>query len=575
MRLELIMSSASHLKTDFPWDKDAWEEVNMAPKHLHEMIRAMCEEQARSLGKTRIDMEVVNLLKGDHGSSRAGGDAASGSRRVSAGGGSAAGAGGASGGGRMAAGSGAVSAGVGSAGASAGDSGQAALGGGQLGSESDIFQDLYAQEGVDPLTAAFLKRSPPHITLPSVRVPAEQLQQSWLDALQNTLPSQRRRSLYVHVPFCRSRCTYCPFYLMAYREEAAAEYVELLLRDIELTVAQIPHFDADSGGEYQAIFFGGGTPSDLSAEQLGRLLRALRRHFPLSHDCEITVEGRVANFDADKARACRDAGATRISLGVQTFDTRVRQAVGRIADESEVCRTLEALGSIDGLALNIDLMYGLPGQGHKQWEHDLAQVNALGGIHGVDLYELKKIPGSPLARAQSLGRIAEGEDLAARAHMYAYGAQALESAGWERLSCCHWGRSGNRQNRYNVYAKSGAVCVPFGTCSGGRVGLLSVGGPQTVKDYQEALDRGQKPLFSARCLSEMAAVHDRIAGQLEFGRLDPEAVRPGLGGYLQPLLQQWQSCGLLERAGDTGWALTLAGRFWVKELSSRLARAVA
>lgn len=200
-------------------------------------------------------------------------------------------------------------------------------------------------------------------------------------------------------------------------------------------------------------------------------------------------------------------------------------------------------------------------------------VNSISGIRGVDLYELKKIPGSPLTRAQSMGRVEEGLDMAQRALMYEEGANFLEAAGWERLSCCHWGRGGNRQNRYNVYAKSGATCLPFGCSSGGRIGRMSMGGPQDVKQYREMLERGEKPLSGARLLDPIGIVHDRIAGQLEFGRLDPEAVSPGLSAKLGPLLSQWERSGLLE-SSETGWGLTLAGRFWIKEISSRLARAL-
>lgn len=591
------MESADASAAELPWDSEALDEMQQAPRHLHEMIRAMCEEHARGLGKPRVDMEVIRVLKGDrgggrHGSGNAAGGAMNRNRQGAPGGIVAKRSGHSATGTDAHAGNNAGSLESASADVDTANTGADNTTNGSepsnrvaayhsqanevepLGDSLDPFLDLYAQEGVDALTEAFTHRSPPHISLPAVRVPAEQLQQTWQEALRDELPQQRRRSLYLHVPFCRQRCSYCPFYLMSYREDDAAAYVDLLLRDIELTASQIPAFDADSGGEYQAIFFGGGTPSDLSGEQLARLLRALRRHFPLSRDCEITVEGRVVGFEADKAQACRDAGATRISLGVQCFDTKVRQGVGRIANEAEVCRAMEALGAIDGLALNIDLIYGLPGQNMDIWQRDLERVNALGGIRGVDIYELKKIPGSPLARAQSMGRVPRGEGLAQRAQMYAMGAQMLESAGWERLSCCHWGRDGNRQNRYNVYAKSGASCLPFGCCSGGRIGLLTMGGPQDVKDYRKMLDRGEKPLASARRVSDFALLHDRIAGQLEFGRLDPESVQPGLRAYLLPLLEQWTRSGLLEQGRGAGWGLTLAGRFWIKEISSRLALAL-
>ncbi|MCE8472719.1 radical SAM protein, partial [Rhodovulum sulfidophilum] len=125
---------------------------------------------------------------------------------------------------------------------------------------------------------------------------------------------------------------------------------------------------------------------------------------PLSPDCEITLEGRIVSFGLEKARAAFDAGVNRVSLGVQSFDDRVRRRLGRKSTRSETLRFLEGLVAADCGAVVIDLIYGLPGQDRATFREDLRMAAAL-GLDGLDLYALKTIPGTPLLLAQEKGKL--------------------------------------------------------------------------------------------------------------------------------------------------------------------------
>ena len=125
-------------------------------------------------------------------------------------------------------------------------------------------------------------------------------------------------------------------------------------------------------GPVHAVYFGGGTPTALEAEDLERLLKAVRTHLPLANDCEMTVEGRLHNFGPEKMEACFAGGANRFSLGVQSFSTKIRRTMGRLASQEEVLRRLELLKSYNQAAVIVDLIFGFPMQSMDVWMDDIA-----------------------------------------------------------------------------------------------------------------------------------------------------------------------------------------------------------
>mgnify|MGYP000302839662 FL=1 len=150
------------------------------------------------------------------------------------------------------------------------------------------------------------------------------------------------------------------------------------------------------------MFFGGGTPTALSDADLTRLIRTVRERLPLASDCEITLEGRIHDLSESKVEAALHAGVNRFSLGVQSFDTRVRQSIGRIDDRETVIATLRRMVEKQGAVVIADLIYGLPYQSMEVWENDVRTQFEL-GIAGGDLYQLNVFPGSELARRIDAG----------------------------------------------------------------------------------------------------------------------------------------------------------------------------
>ncbi|MDP3715836.1 MAG: radical SAM family heme chaperone HemW, partial [Burkholderiales bacterium] len=188
-------------------------------------------------------------------------------------------------------------------------------------------------------------------------------------------------SLYIHVPWCVRKCPYCDFNSHEARGTLPEdEYVAALLSDLEFTLPQV------WGRPVLTVFIGGGTPSLLSVSALDALLSGVRARLPLAADAEITLEANPGTVEAEKFRGFRAAGVNRLSLGIQSLNDRHLHALGRIHDAGEARRAAElALATFDNV--NLDLMYGLPGQTQEEAEADIAAVIALAPQH-VSAYHL-------------------------------------------------------------------------------------------------------------------------------------------------------------------------------------------
>lgn len=392
-------------------------------------------------------------------------------------------------------------------------------------------------------------------------LPAESLHDSWQALLKNALP-RNKRLLYLHIPFCATHCTFCGFYQNPLKSDSTERYTDYLLRELGM--------EADSpllqGGPIHAIYFGGGTPSALSAQQLHLIISQLRKILPLAPDCEITVEGRIFNFDDERIDACLEAGANRFSIGVQTFNTRIRQRMGRKADRDQTIRFLTDLASRDRAAVVCDLMFGLPHQTPETWQEDLAIVRQL-PLDGVDLYALNLLPTTPLAKSVENNRV-ELPTLAQQCDFYCSGADSLAQAGWHQLSNSHWARTTRERNLYNLLIKQGADCLALGSGAGGSLQGHAYMQHRSLDNYYRLIDSGQKPLMMMTQASGEHPWRAKLQSGIEVGRLDLSELVAN-PNPLMPLIAQWHQCHLLK---DNSFCLRLtdSGRFWASNMMQAL-----
>ncbi|RIK85026.1 MAG: heme anaerobic degradation radical SAM methyltransferase ChuW/HutW [Hyphomicrobiales bacterium] len=422
----------------------------------------------------------------------------------------------------------------------------------------------YARVGADPVRDAFAARRAVMPWRSRRPLPAGEVEATWARLLADRRAAGPRLA-YVHVPFCANHCLFCGFYRNAYTPQAATAYTDLVIAEIERE-ADAP---AVAAQPVEAVYLGGGTPSALSAAELSRLVAAIRRSLPLAPGCEITIEGRIIHFDAEKVDACLEAGANRISIGVQSFDTAVRRRQGRRAGKEEAIAFIEALRDRDRAAVVIDLLFGLPGQTEAVWREDLA-IAADIAPDGVDLYGLNLIPGTPLHRAAAAGKFPDAPTLADLGGMYRAGSDFLAGRGWRQISNSHWGRTPRERNVYNLRIKEGAECLAYGSGGGGLIGGHSYAVAPDLQTYADGVRAGRKPIEGMRVSDTLQPLRNAVTAGIEVGALDVgalAALAPGadVAGALAPLLRQWQSAGLVALDGDVV-RLTTAGRFWYSNL---------
>lgn len=245
-------------------------------------------------------------------------------------------------------------------------------------------------------------------------------------------------ALYVHFPFCLSICPYCDFDRQATGFDRIEVYLEAVARELEQYAA--------GNTQVHSIFFGGGTPSLLSAPQLGQLLAAARRTFHVRPDAEITVECNPGDADLDKLKAFRALGANRLSFGVQSLDDALLKLLGRRHDSGQA-RQAASWARQAGFNFNLDFMFGLPGQSLKHWQVTLDQAVELGSDH-LSCYLLTLDQRVPMGRDVAAGRLVlpVDDDLA---DMYATTRERLAAAGYVHYEISNWARPG-QASRHNL-----------------------------------------------------------------------------------------------------------------------------
>src|SRR5207248_8293169 len=218
------------------------------------------------------------------------------------------------------------------------------------------------------------------------------------------------RHVYLHVPFCVRRCSYCDFSIAVRKRIPAREYVEAVLQELEIVRAADP--GAVPRGALQTLYLGGGTPSLLPPDAISTLLTSLRDAFnvtPFRDDVEVTLEANPEDVTSETASYWRRAGANRVSLGAQSFDDNVLKWMHRSHDAARIGAAVHALrgAGIDNISL--DLIFALPAELQRDWERDLELALSLGPNH-LSLYGLTVEERTPLARWISRGAIAAPDD---------------------------------------------------------------------------------------------------------------------------------------------------------------------
>src|SRR5690349_2876869 len=261
--------------------------------------------------------------------------------------------------------------------------------------------------------------------------------------------------VYIHIPFCRARCSYCDFATGMYEGDLANRYVRAIVKEIAHWREIESALDADT------IYFGGGTPSLLSAEQIFRIVNAINSRFRIASAAEVTIEINPGELDLSKLRAFHDLGINRASFGAQTFDDKQLRQLGRTHNSEDIGRTFQHLRDAGFANINFDLIAGLPGQTLAGWGDNLEKALWLRPEH-LSLYLLDVHEGTPLADQIRRGAQPKPDDDLA-AEMYRLMVDRVCGAGYEHYEISNFCLRGF-ESRHNSKYWNGAPYYGFG-CS--------------------------------------------------------------------------------------------------------------
>jgi oxygen-independent coproporphyrinogen-3 oxidase len=298
--------------------------------------------------------------------------------------------------------------------------------------------------------------------------------------------------IYVHIPFCSSRCSYCDFATGLYQSELAERYVRAVVEEINSSTWV--------GQRVDTIYFGGGTPSLLQSSQLDGILNALHKHFVVDEAPEITIEINPGSVNAEKLREFCHLGINRASFGVQTFDDAELAKLGRSHDAADALNTFAELRASGFTNMSFDLIAGLPGQSLDGWERNVATALELQPEH-LSFYLLEVHSGTPLAEHIRRGiQPVPDDDLAGV--MYEYMLERAVAGGYEHYEISNLCRPGF-QSRHNVKYWTTAPYYGFGCSAHSHDGhVRRWSNHRDVLKYVSLIEGGMSPVVEEQELSE-------------------------------------------------------------------------
>ena len=289
--------------------------------------------------------------------------------------------------------------------------------------------------------------------------------------------------VYLHIPFCRSKCDYCDFYSMPAGDDLMDRYQKALLTQIKSMVPRL------KGRTVDTIYIGGGTPSYYGEKRLRELLGYLQRHLSVAKNAEITVECNPDTVDLKSMVRLRKAGVNRISLGMQSADPDQLRCVHRVHDPQQVIWAVEDIRAAKIENLSLDLIYGLPGQSMDSWRNTVRAALARHLDH-LSCYGLKVEEGTPLARRVDEEGDMDLPDGDSQADFYLAAVDQIQRAGFRQYEISNFARTG-MESRHNLKYWMGREYAGFGPGAHSYLDGVRYAWPRDLAGYLEALEAGE------------------------------------------------------------------------------------
>jgi oxygen-independent coproporphyrinogen-3 oxidase len=311
--------------------------------------------------------------------------------------------------------------------------------------------------------------------------------------------------LYLHVPFCAAKCNYCAFYSEAGSAAKMDDYVEAVLSELDRSVAALGKCGHSLAPT--TIFFGGGTPSLLPVSLMRRILECLRRYLPLKGVSEWTIECNPSTVSIEKAKLFREFGVNRISMGVQSLDDELLKTIGRVHSVKAAVESYEKLRVAGFDNINLDLMFGLPGQTLEHWRTTLRRTIELQPEH-ISTYCLILEEDTHFWSLLQNGLIKPDEEL--ELAMYELAIETLATAGYQQYEVSNFARNG-RECAHNIAYWEGEEYIGLGPSACSTVGNRRWQNVPDIDRYVEGITRQQSAISFEETLTDELRAAERAA----------------------------------------------------------------
>ena len=358
--------------------------------------------------------------------------------------------------------------------------------------------------------------------------------------------------IYVHIPFCKSKCTYCDFYSRCNLDQRTQEaYLDAVCAHIKESGPLAPGYQVDT------VYFGGGTPSYFGADGLATILTAIRKYFDVAADAEITFEANPDSVSDSLLRRLKAEGFNRVSLGIQCDNDVILEKIGRIHTYTQAEDAYQRIRKAGFQNVSVDLMYGLPGQNLAMWRDTVENVLKLHPDH-VSAYGLTLHPGTPLYEAKDIVSMAD-DDL--QADMYLEMVRIMEKHGYHQYEISNFARQGKR-SRHNLKYWTGGEYLGFGPSAASDFAGKRFKVAESLNTYIKGIREGGSVLEDVQEIPfrERAGEYLMLRMRTTMGISRAEYEKKYLLDFapLQEVLELNQKYGLVRFTNDR-WRLTPEG----------------
>lgn len=375
-----------------------------------------------------------------------------------------------------------------------------------------------------------------------------------VEILNNSdIREKKNGAIYIHVPFCNKICSFCN--MRRSLQKPASNYADLIVREIK-EYAKLEYLKTTT---FDAVYFGGGTPTTLPKEELCKILDELKVNFNFTSDAEFTIETTVTELEDEKIDMLIKHGVNRFSVGVQTFNNLGRRQMGRIGSGEAAYEKLKKLKSYDGVTVSMDLIYNYNGQTIEDLKEDLDKIAEL-NLDGFSMYSLIDMKETSIDKAQG---IQNDED------MFFAIADIMKERGYHFLELTKMVTSD--RYRYIINRHNAADTLPLGAGAGGSVNNLAMMNPINMEEYAKSIEdfANRKGMLFVQEYEEMV----RFKGDIQTVYLPKNETMYSNKEHYEEFRNQLLENDMITKDGDR-YKLTEKGIFWGNTISRELSKMI-